>query len=81
MNLCRALRWRLRNAATNPITPHFNQSVSNLVVDGASLMLRAVRTRLHHPEVLNVFVQISANDSIPTIALLARLFSERSSGI
>lgn len=78
--------WALMNLAerfagapgtdTNPITPHFNQSVTNLVMVTDRLDAEAVvRTAAY--EVLNVFVQNSANESLPTIASLSDVILKR----
>ncbi|KAK3901634.1 armadillo-type protein [Staphylotrichum tortipilum] len=63
-------------AAQNPLTPHFNESVSNLLnvtarMDGEP----AVRTAAY--EVLNVFVQSAANDSLTAIGELSNVIVQR----
>ncbi|KAK3331040.1 armadillo-type protein [Apodospora peruviana] len=63
-------------AAQNPLTPHFNQSVTNLLaVTGRMETEAAVRTAAY--EVLNVFVQSSANDSMVAIASLSTVIIQR----
>ncbi|KAL2172622.1 hypothetical protein VTG60DRAFT_4741 [Thermothelomyces hinnuleus] len=63
-------------AAQNPLTPHFNQSVSNLLtVTGRMDCEPAVRTAAY--EVLNVFVQTAANDSLSAIASLSTVALQR----
>jgi importin subunit beta-1 len=66
-------------AAQNPVTPHFNQSVSNLLtVTGRMDCEPVVRTAAY--EVLNVFVQSAANDSLSAIASLSTVVIERLEG-
>ncbi|KAH8886839.1 ARM repeat-containing protein [Thozetella sp. PMI_491] len=78
--------WALMNLAerfggspdgnSNPITPYFNQSVGNLVTVTERLDAEAVvRTAAY--EVLNVFVQSAANESLPTIASLSDVILKR----
>ncbi len=63
-------------AAQNPLTPHFNQSVTNLLsVTGRMDCEPAVRTAAY--EVLNTFVQSAANDSLSSIASLSTVAVER----
>ncbi|KAK4117542.1 ARM repeat-containing protein [Canariomyces notabilis] len=63
-------------AAQNPLTPHFNQSVTNLLAVTSKLDAEpTVRTAAY--EVLNVFVQNAANDSLPAIASLCTVALER----
>jgi importin subunit beta-1 len=63
-------------AAQNPMTPHFNQSVTNLLtVTGRMEGEPAVRTAAY--EVLNVFVQSAANDSLGAIASLSTVAIQR----
>lgn len=63
-------------AAQNPLTPHFNQSVTNLLtVTGRMDCEPAVRTAAY--EVLNVFVQSAANDSLSAIASLSTVVLQR----
>ncbi|GAB1312172.1 karyopherin Kap95 [Madurella fahalii] len=63
-------------AAQNPLTPHFNLSVTNLLaVTGRMDAEPAMRTAAY--EVLNVFVQNSANDSLPAIASLSTVAIQR----
>jgi importin subunit beta-1 len=57
------------NSTSNPITPHFNESVHNLLQLTSQLDKEAsVRTAAY--EVLNVFVQGSANESLQAVASL-----------
>ena len=63
-------------AAQNPLTPHFNQSVTNLLsVTGRMDCEPAVRTAAY--EVLNTFVQSAANDSLSSIASLSTVAVQR----
>ncbi len=63
-------------AAQNPLTPHFNQSVTNLLsVTGRMDCEPAVRTAAY--EVLNTFVQSAANDSLGSIASLSTVAVQR----
>ncbi|KAK3941927.1 hypothetical protein QBC46DRAFT_86606 [Diplogelasinospora grovesii] len=63
-------------AAQNPLTPHFNQSVTNLLTVTARMDCEAaVRTAAY--EVLNVFVQSSANDSLAAVASLSDVIIKR----
>lgn len=63
-------------AAQNPLTPHFNQSVSNLLeVTGRMDAEPAVRTAAY--EVLNAFVANAANDSLTAIASLSTVAIQR----
>ncbi len=63
-------------AAQNPLTPHFNQSVTNLLsVTGRMDCEPAVRTAAY--EVLNTFVQNAANDSLGSIASLSTVAVQR----
>ncbi|KAK0628163.1 armadillo-type protein [Bombardia bombarda] len=63
-------------AAQNPLTPHFNQSVTNLLtVTGRMDCEAAVRTAAY--EVLNVFVQSSANESLTAVASLSSVIIQR----
>lgn len=81
--------WALMNIAErfageagadqNALTPHFNQSVSNLLAVTAKLDGEAsVRTAAY--EVLNVFVQSSANASLSAVASLSNVIIERLEG-
>lgn len=66
-------------AAQNPVTPYFNQSVTNLLaVTGKMDGEPVVRTAAY--EVLNVFVQSAANDSLSAIASLSGVIIERLEG-
>jgi importin subunit beta-1 len=63
-------------AQTNPITPHFNQSVHNLLtVTARPDCDTQVRTAAY--EVLNVFVQSSANESLHAIGELSQVILKR----
>ncbi|KAL2259427.1 hypothetical protein VTK26DRAFT_6902 [Humicola hyalothermophila] len=63
-------------AAQNPLTPHFNQSVTNLLaVTGKMDSEPVVRTAAY--EVLSVFVQSAANDSLSAVADLSNLILGR----
>lgn len=63
-------------AATNPITPHFNQAVTTLLdVTARQDAETSVRTAAY--EVLNVFVQSAANDSLQAIASLSDVIIKR----
>lgn len=63
-------------ASQNPLTPHFNQSVTNLLtVTGRMDGEPAVRTAAY--EVLNVFVQSAADDSLTAIASLSTVVIQR----
>lgn len=78
--------WALMNLAErfagepgvqqNPITPHFNEAVSNLLtVTARPECDTAIRTAAY--EVLNVFVQSSANESLASIASLSDVIIKR----
>ncbi|KXH55234.1 hypothetical protein CSAL01_07799 [Colletotrichum salicis] len=78
MNLAERFSGDL-GAAQNPLTPHFNQSVTNLL----GLTARPdcdsyVRTAAY--EVLNVFVQNAASESMQPIASLSGVVIERLEG-
>ncbi|EFY89121.1 karyopherin Kap95 [Metarhizium acridum] len=63
-------------AASNPVTPHFNQAVSSLLdVTARQDAETYVRTAAY--EVLNVFVQSSASDSLQAIASLSDVIIKR----
>ncbi|KOS20717.1 Importin subunit beta-1 [Escovopsis weberi] len=63
-------------AATNPITPHFNQALTSLLdVTARQDAETSVRTAAY--EVLNVFVQNSATDSFQSVASLSDLIIKR----
>ncbi|KAK4133361.1 ARM repeat-containing protein [Trichocladium antarcticum] len=63
-------------ASQNSLTPHFNQSVTNLLtVTGRMDGEPAVRTAAY--EVLNVFVQSAADDSLTAIASLSTVTIQR----
>ncbi|WYZ39380.1 hypothetical protein EsH8_III_001294 [Colletotrichum jinshuiense] len=66
-------------AAQNPLTPHFNQSVTNLLALTARPDCDSyVRTAAY--EVLNVFVQNAASESMQPIASLSGVVIERLEG-
>lgn len=63
-------------AATNPITPHFDQAVRSLLdVTARQDAETSVRTAAY--EVLNVFVQSAANESLQSIASLSDVIIKR----
>ncbi|KAK7433172.1 karyopherin Kap95 [Neonectria magnoliae] len=63
-------------ASTNPITPHFNQAVSSLLdVTARTDADTSVRTASY--EVLNVFVQNAASESLQPIASLSDVIIKR----
>lgn len=63
-------------AQQNPITPHFNEAVSNLLtVTARPDCETAVRTAAY--EVLNAFVQSAAIESLPAIASLSDVIIKR----
>lgn len=63
-------------AQTNPLTPHFNQSVHNLLtVTARPDCDTQVRTAAY--EVLNVFVQSAANESLQAIGELSQVIITR----
>jgi importin subunit beta-1 len=63
-------------AAQNPLTPYFQQCVTNLLtLTGRMDTEPSVRTAAY--EVLNVFVQTSANDSLPDVASLSTVTMQR----
>ncbi|KAJ2971353.1 hypothetical protein NUW58_g9440 [Xylaria curta] len=63
-------------AASNPITPHFNQSVQTLLeVTSHAGAETTVRTTSY--EVLSAFVQHAATDSFPAIAQLSDVIIKR----
>ncbi|KAI4866648.1 ARM repeat-containing protein [Hypoxylon rubiginosum] len=64
------------DAASNPLTPHFNQSVQTLLtVTSQAGAETAVRTTSY--EVLGAFVQHAATDSFPSIAQLSDVIIKR----
>lgn len=76
MNLAERFNGGDESATHNALTPHFNQSVTNLLtltgkLDGEA----AVRTAAY--EVLNTFVQNAATDSLPAVASLSDVIIER----
>ncbi|KAK0749598.1 armadillo-type protein [Schizothecium vesticola] len=63
-------------AAQNPLTPHFNNSVSNLLTLTSKMDAEAaVRTAAY--EVLNTFVTNAASESLPAIASLSGVIIQR----
>ncbi|KAM5348791.1 hypothetical protein ACJ41O_008614 [Fusarium nematophilum] len=75
MNLAERFAGDL-GAASNPITPHFNQAVSSLLdVTARTDADTAVRTAAY--EVLNVFVQNAASESLQPIASLSEVIIKR----
>ncbi|KAI0487261.1 armadillo-type protein [Xylaria cf. heliscus] len=63
-------------ATSNPITPHFNQSVQTLLeVTSQAAAETTVRTTSY--EVLSAFVQHAATDSFPAIAQLSEVIIKR----
>lgn len=64
------------DATSNPITPHFNQSVQNLLaVTSQPNIETSVRTTSY--EVLSAFVQHAATESFPAIAQLSDVIIKR----
>ncbi|KAF4471793.1 hypothetical protein FALBO_1304 [Fusarium albosuccineum] len=75
MNLAERFAGDL-GAATNPITPHFNQAVSSLLdVTARTDADTSVRTAAY--EVLNVFVQNAASESLQPVASLSDVIIKR----
>lgn len=75
MNLAERFSGDL-DASTNPITPHFNASVSNLLdVTARPEAETTVRTTAY--EVLSAFVQHAATDSFPAVASLSDVIIKR----
>ncbi|KAI8723876.1 hypothetical protein NCS52_00244400 [Fusarium sp. LHS14.1] len=75
MNLAERFAGDL-GAAANPITPHFNQAVSSLLdVTARTDAETSVRTAAY--EVLNVFVQNAASESLQPIASLSDVIIKR----
>ncbi|KAI1437018.1 armadillo-type protein [Xylaria sp. CBS 124048] len=75
MNLAERFSGEL-DAASNPITPHFNQSVQTLLeVTSQAGAETTVRTTSY--EVLSAFVQHAAMDSFPAIAQLSDVIIKR----
>ncbi|KAK5636156.1 hypothetical protein RRF57_011868 [Xylaria bambusicola] len=63
-------------ASSNPLTPHFNQSVQTLLeVTSQAAAETTVRTTSY--EVLSAFVQHAATDSFPAIAELSNVIIKR----
>ncbi|OHW92830.1 importin subunit beta-1 [Colletotrichum incanum] len=78
MNLAERFSGDL-SATQNPLTPHFNQSVTNLLALTARPDCDSyVRTAAY--EVLNVFVQNAASESMAPIASLSGVIIERLEG-
>ncbi|KAK9417410.1 putative Importin N-terminal domain-containing protein [Seiridium unicorne] len=74
MNLAERFSGDL-DASTNPITPHFNASVTNLLNVTGPEAETTVRTTAY--EVLSAFVQHAATDSFPAIASLSDVIIKR----
>ncbi|UNI13788.1 karyopherin Kap95 [Purpureocillium takamizusanense] len=75
MNLAERFAGDVTSAA-NPITPHFNQAVTSLLdVTGRTEVDASVRTAAY--EVLNVFVQNAATESLQAVASLSELILKR----
>ncbi|KAH8662048.1 putative KAP95 protein [Xylariales sp. PMI_506] len=75
MNLAERFSGDL-DAATNPLTPHFNSSVTNLLnVTARAEAETSVRTTAY--EVLSAFVQHAATESFPAIASLSDVIIKR----
>ena len=75
MNLAERFAGDL-GAATNPLTPHFNQAVTSLLeVTSRQDAETSVRTAAY--EVLNVFVQNSATESLQAVASLSDVVIKR----
>lgn len=75
MNLAERFAGDIGSAA-NPITPHFNQAVSSLLdVTGRQEVDTSVRTAAY--EVLNVFVQNAATESLQAVASLSEVILKR----
>ena len=71
-----AERYGDTDSAQNPLTPHFNQCVTNLLsVTGRMDAEASVRTAAY--EVLNVFVQGSALESLAAVASLSTVIIQR----
>ncbi|KAI1814582.1 armadillo-type protein [Poronia punctata] len=64
------------DASSNPLTPHFNQSVQTLLEVTAQITVDGtVRTTSY--EVLSAFVQHAATDSFPSVAQLSDVIIKR----
>ncbi|KAJ6446834.1 glycosyltransferase family 2 [Purpureocillium lavendulum] len=75
MNLAERFAGDIGSSA-NPITPHFNQAVTSLLdVTGRQEVDTSVRTAAY--EVLNVFVQNAASDSLQAVASLSEVILKR----
>ncbi|GAO16073.1 uncharacterized protein UV8b_02275 [Ustilaginoidea virens] len=75
MNLAERFAGDIGSAA-NPLTPHFNQAVSTLLdVTSRQDAETSVRTAAY--EVLNVFVQNSATESLQAVASLSEVIIKR----
>jgi importin subunit beta-1 len=75
MNLCERFAGS-PGAEQNPLTPHFNQSVQQLLeITGQTSIDSTTRTAVY--EVLNGFVQNAAAESLPAIAQLSQVIIKR----
>lgn len=75
MNLAERFAGEL-GAQTNPLTAHFNPSVTHLLdLSARNDCDSATRTAVY--EVLNVFVQNAANESLPAVASLSDVIIKR----
>lgn len=75
MNLAERFAGDL-GAQTNPLTPHFNPSVTHLLeLSARNECDSTTRTAVY--EVLNVFVQSAANESLPAVASLSDVIIKR----
>lgn len=75
MNLAERFAGEL-GAQTNPLTKHFNPSVTHLLnLSARNDCDSATRTAVY--EVLNVFVQNAANESLPAVASLSDVIIKR----
>ncbi|KAH7316620.1 armadillo-type protein [Stachybotrys elegans] len=63
-------------APSNPLTPHFNQAVSSLL-DVTARQDADTNVRTAAYEVLNVFVQNAATESLPAVASLSDVIIKR----
>ena len=63
-------------ASSNPITPHFNQAVTTLL-DVTARQDADISARTAAYEVLNVFVQSAASDSLQAVASLSDVIIKR----
>ncbi|PHH83546.1 hypothetical protein CDD83_2974 [Cordyceps sp. RAO-2017] len=76
MNLAERFAVDVSGSGANPITPHFNQAVSSLLdVTARQDADTSVRTAAY--EVLNVFVQNAAAESLSAVASLSEVVLKR----